>query len=362
MRLTSLFLALLLIGGLTWWFALRGPEVETPADQAADATPPAQAAGEPPVEVVVIDSRAAPVADILTLRGRTEPRRRVVVTAETEGRVISPPPRKGERVAEGEVLCRLDPGARPSRLAEAEARLAEAEIEASAASQLAERGFSPRTVEAAREAGLQAARAQVELIELEIDRLAIRAPFDGVLEEDATETGARLGIGDVCARIADLSSLEVTGFVSELEVDRLALGQETEVHLVNGLEAKGRISYIAPLADLETRTYEVEVTVPNADGRLRAGMTAETAVALPPAEAHRLPQSALTLDDEGRMGVRTVEDGTARFHPVRILRETPEAIWVTGLPEAAQVIVQGQEFVRVGRAVVAVPLAESALR
>ncbi len=310
----------------------------------------------------MIESRAQEVVNRLTLRGRTEPKRRVTVTAETEGLVISEPVEKGETVERGEVLCRLDPGSRPAELREARARLDEARVQAEAAERLADQGFSPENTRAARRAALEAAQAQVERIELDIARLEMHAPFDGILEEDSAETGARLGIGGACATLADLSEIKVAGFVSELAVDRISVGQSTDVRLVNDMTAEGRISFIAPVADMETRTYEVEVTLPNPERRIRAGMTAEIEIALPPVEAHRIPQSALTLDDQGRMGVRLAEDGAARFAPVEIARESPEAIWVSGLPRTARVIVAGQEFVQEGRAVVPVPIEGSPLR
>ncbi len=166
--------------------------------------------------------------------------------------------------------------------------------------------------------------------------------------------------------MVDLSSIKVSGYVPELDVERIGVGEPASVRLVTGETVEGRISYLSPVADPDTRTFEVEVTVANPDRRVRAGMTAETSIELPPVEAHRIPQSALTLDDQGRMGVRIAEGGgetaSARFLPVEIVRETPEAIWVAGLPPQARVIVAGQEFVREGRPVRPVPVDQTALR
>ncbi|MEO0682312.1 MAG: efflux RND transporter periplasmic adaptor subunit, partial [Pseudomonadota bacterium] len=66
---------------------------------------------------------------------------------------------------------------------------------------------------------------------------------------------------------------------------------------------------------------------------------------------HLTPQHVLTLDDAGRMGVRLVQDGRARFAAVEVLRETPEGLWLDGLPETADIIFVGQEYVGEGRAV-----------
>jgi len=61
-----------------------------------------------------------------------------------------------------------------------------------------------------------------------------------------------------------------------------------------------------------------------------------------------LPQSSLTLNDEGRLGVRLVKNGIATFAPVDVIRDTTTGIWVSGLGEMADVIIVGQEFVTDG--------------
>ncbi|MEM6680325.1 MAG: efflux RND transporter periplasmic adaptor subunit, partial [Pseudomonadota bacterium] len=285
----------------------------------------------------------------------TEANRTVTVEAETSGLVITQPLRAGTRVSAGDVLCRLDPGPREAELAEARARLAEAESEAVAARGLSEKGFTAETTRLKREATLQAAEAQLRLVQIDIERLTMRAPFDGVLESDGAELGARLGIGDDCATVIDLSTVKVIAFVSERDVDRITPGQPVDVALVTGEERKGTIRFIGRMADETTRTYKVEAVLENTDGRLRDGMTAEIRMTLDAGDAHRLPLSALTLDSIGRLGVRIVEEGRARFVPVRVLRDSADGAFVVGLPDQATVIVVGQEFVSDGRKVEAVP-------
>ncbi len=89
----------------------------------------------------------------------------------------------------------------------------------------------------------------------------------------------------------------------------------------------------------------------NQDGRIRDGMTAELRIDLPAEVAHLIPQTALTLDDAGRLGVRLAAEGKARFVEIRIIRDEIDGVWVTGLPDRASVIVVGQEFVRDGRSI-----------
>ena len=363
MRFTSLILALLMGGAAYYWFALRTPPQDATgaADVSAAVVTPEPSEAEA-VPVMALQTRAEPTATLLTLRGRTAANRNVSVPAETAGLVISQPLRKGATVAEGDVLCRLDPGARHAQLLEAEARLAEARVEAEAATTLSQKGFASETTRMSRQAQLEAAQAAVDLVRLDIARLEITAPFSGVLETDTAEIGSLLGPGGTCATLIDLSSVKVTGFVAEQEVDQIELGQSASARLINGRVIPGKISFISRVSDPETRTFQVEVTLPNEDGRIRDGMTAELQIELPAQVASRIPQTALTLDDDGRIGVRVAEDGVARFYPIRIVRESVDGVWVAGLPESAAVIVVGQEFVRDGRAISASPADQSMLQ
>ena len=93
----------------------------------------------------------------------------------------------------------------------------------------------------------------------------------------------------------------------------------------------------------------MEIDVPNPDLSIRDGQTAEIAIAAAGVEAHLLPQSALTLNDDGTLGVRMINaENTVEFAAVDLLRDTPQGIWVTGLPAQANVIVMGQEYVTAG--------------
>ncbi|MEM8698636.1 MAG: efflux RND transporter periplasmic adaptor subunit [Pseudomonadota bacterium] len=367
MRIGSIVLALALVAGLAYWFGYRDPDQraaliaraggETVAPDPEDL-PMIEGQEEAlrPVSVMVLEVAASETRQRLVVRGRTEANRTVHVPAETTGIMVSQPLRRGAEVAEGQVLCQLSSGTRQAQLREAEAQLARAQADFTAADRLSERGFGAETTRNARRAELQAAEAAVDLIEWDIEKLVIRAPFDGVLESDTSELGARLAPGETCATVIDLSVVKVVGYVGEDNVDGVDLGGEATARMINGREAPGQITFVSRMADEDTRTYLVEVTLTNQGDTLRDGMTAELLIDLPPVTAHLLPQSALTLDDNGRMGVRLAEAGQARFIPVTPIRDTVEGIWVSGLPETARVIVVGQEFVRDGRAIMPVPI------
>ncbi len=313
----------------------------------------AESADERPVAVVAKRSSAQSVDSAVRVRGRTEAARQVNVQSETSGLVISDPLRRGAEVSAGDVLCELSPGTRGAVLAEAEARLAEAQINFRAADQLSQGGFGSETRTAQARAALQSAEAAVESAQTEIERLTIRAPFDGLLESDAAETGALLQPGGHCATIIQLDPIKLVGFVPETDVGKIEVGATAGARLATGREVMGQVTFLSRAADPATRTFRVDVTVANTDLSIRDGETAEILIAADGVAAHLAPSSALTLDDNGRLGLRVVDEASrARFVRVTVLRDTVAGVWVTGLPDEAAIIVVGQEYVTDGVPVV----------
>ncbi|SDJ44014.1 efflux RND transporter periplasmic adaptor subunit [Aliiruegeria lutimaris] len=346
------------------------------------------------VSIVAVASTAQVIDSAVILRGRTEATRQVVVAAETSGPIVSDPLRKGTMVQAEDLLCEIDPGPRIAQLSEAkallasakagipvararvieaEALLAEAAINNRAATKLIEGGFASETRVASTRAAVSAAEANVEsahsgleaatsnveaaaaavaLAEKEIDRVTLKAPFAGLLETDTAELGALMQPGSSCATIIQLQPMKLVGFVPETQVDKVAVGAPAGARLVSGSEVAGTVIFMSRSADPQTRTFRVEIEVPNADMRIRDGQTADIAIAATGEAAHLLPGSALTLDDAGTLGVRIVEQSdagpVAAFVPVQFLRDTPGGVYVAGLPTNVDVIVVGQEYVTDG--------------
>ncbi|MDO5756042.1 MAG: efflux RND transporter periplasmic adaptor subunit [Rhodobacterales bacterium] len=386
MRLFSI-LAAIAVTLAIYVFVFHRPDTVKAEDKAPE-TVAASPAKTDAIGVVAIHSHAQDMDNAVVLRGRTEADRQVEVRAETAGKVISAPLRKGNFVEENQTLCELAPGTRPAalaeatalraeaetrvpeakaRLAEAEARLAEARLNETAAAKLGQSGYASDTriaaaraalssgeaaVQAARSGldaahtGIEAAEAAVAAAREELKRLDITAPFAGLLESDTAELGSLLQPGALCATVVQLDPIKLVGFVAEANVARVVTGAPARAQLVGGQKVTGKVTFVARSADPETRTFRVEVAVPNPDLSFRDGQTAEIAISAEGTPAHLLPQSALTLNDEGTLGVRIVTDNTkADFAPVTLIRDSAEGIWVTGLPADADVIVIGQEYV-----------------
>ncbi|HEU0223704.1 MAG TPA: efflux RND transporter periplasmic adaptor subunit [Paracoccaceae bacterium] len=346
MRLIPVLTALLVAVGFYFWIVEGNSDAASPDAPAAAAEP---VAAETPVAVVAIRSRAERVENAIVLRGRTEAFRKVDVMAQVEGLVISEPLRAGAMIRQGDELCRLDPSDRLVALEEAQAWLEEARIRERAASELMKRGYTAENTAMNTQAALRTAVTRVERAELDIARMTIKAPFDGLLETDTAEIGSLLRSGSLCATIIALDPIKFVGFVPERDVSRLETGAPARARLLDGREVTGTVGFVSRSADEITRTYRAEVKVPNPDHTLRDGQTAEIVIPLAGEVAHWLPQSALTLDDDGRLGVRIVAGDAAKFVPVAVLRDDEGGVWLSGLPDEADVIVVGQEFISDGR-------------
>jgi multidrug efflux system membrane fusion protein len=302
------------------------------------------------VRVQVVNAQAMPIE--VPLRGRTKARSQVSVVAQTSGIVQSVAVTKGQVVNAGDTLCTLDQGARQLAVDQAQAALTQAQTAYNSNLELVRKGVAAPNTTLAVEAQLKGAQAALENAQLELARTVIKTDVGGTVSDPMATVGSMLSMGQPCATIVELNPMLFIASVPERQVQYARLGLEAAVTTITGDTVKGTVTYIAPTADDATRSFPVEIELPNADLKMRDGITAEAVVNVGTAPVHVLPQSVLTLNDEGVLGVRTVEAGSkVAFHPVTIIRDTRDGVWVTGLPFTINVITVGQEFVQPGQIV-----------
>lgn len=288
----------------------------------------------------------------VVMRGRTEAARNVIVRSETAGVVAAVPAAEGSFVKAGQVLCRLSVDARQASLDQARAMWKSKQLQRQAAAQLADKGYRSPTQVLQAQAELDAAQAQVRAAEIALKQVEIRAPFSGVFDKRDAEIGAYLSPGQPCGTMIELNPLLIVGDAPETQAARLRVGAPAQAKLISGQVLNGRVRYVAHDADPATRTYHLEVSVPNASGAVRSGLSADLSVGAGQGVAHMVPVSALVLDSAGRQGVRYVlPDNRVAFAPVTVLEETAQGMWVAGLSGPTRVITVGQSFVADGQKV-----------
>lgn len=291
----------------------------------------------------------------LVLRGRTEAEHKVELKAEMAGRVVNLPAAKGARVKAGDAICELDVGARKARLDQARAQLKQAKLEYDASVALQKKGHRSETQTAAALAAFEAAEANIRAMEQELSFTVMRAPFDGMVDTRLVSIGDYMTPGTTCAWIVGADPFLVVGAVAESQIAQVAPGTVGTAKLITGQTVEGKVTFLAAAADPATRTFRVEMTVPNPDYQLRDGVTADIRIRSEAVPAMRMSPALLSLDDSGKIGVKIVEKSMARFLPVSMIADDKDGVWVAGLPDEAIVITAGQEYVKDGELVNAVP-------
>ena len=239
--------------------------------------------------VETIKTSASPYQPLIKLKSTTVSETRVEVKAKTSGEVVKIGSRQGDYVNKDSILCSL---------------------------------------------GI-----------VELNRTEVKAPFSGYLEM-IVKPGNFLERGQVCATIIQLNPITFVAEVPESDINKVEEGQEVVLNLITGESIIGNLSFVSKSASNLTRTFKVEAEIKNEKGVIRDGITSEMIIRTSKIYAHKISPSVLMLNDKGILGIKVIENGDrVKFLPIDILEDSEDGIWITGVPNNIQLIIQGQGFV-----------------
>ena len=351
-RHKSWFISAGIVVAVTLWVAsgsLGNTEDESTPSDAASVVPTQNA-------VRVRTQTAEEVMRTIVVNGKTAPARIAQLSAETDGRIEFIGAERGANLERGNLIVRMDERDRAARLAQAEATVKQREVEYDARQRLKSESYVSEAQLQEGLALLESARAELTRARLDLDYMSVRAPFGGALQDRMVEVGDFVSRGDPIATFVDNRTIIVSANLSEFDARFVDVGDTAEAHLATGETVRGRIRYVAPVADEATRTFVVELEVANTDGALRAGGTAELRIPAERVFAHRISPSLLTLDDAGNVGVKIINDrGEVEFVVADIALSSNDGIWLAGLPETTTIITVGQGYVADGAMVNSIP-------
>ena len=338
----------------------------------------------------------------IELQGQTTHNKKIDVKSETTGNILNIAFKRGDKVSKGEELIKISIENRKellnsakkdldrlnkelelneknkiNRLSQNKELIKLYEIEFASAKQLIDKGLSSKsklslasfnlanarsdqediliTFESQQSSiGAQIAnvRSQLKNIELDIDKTVINSPFSGIISDKMIEESEYITPGNIMFTIIDLNPIKIQGYLSEFDVNKVSLGTKAIIENTNGLKKNGTISFISPSAETSTRTFEITIEADNADLSFKSGITTKITIAGSELKAHKIPPSILTLQDDGTVGVKAVNDeNIVIFYPTTSVKDTIDGIWVSGLPDKVNLIVTGQEYVAVGESV-----------
>jgi multidrug efflux system membrane fusion protein len=349
--------ALGVVAAATLWI-LSGHLLPRESAESSAAIRTNESDSKKPFRVGVAQTSVVPHSRKLVLSGHTEADRRVTVTARTGGILTELKIRRGTQVKEGDVMAVLSDEARESQVAQAKSLVLQRQAELEAKRPLIASGANPKLDLVNLQAQLDAAKGTLAMAEAELDRGVIRAPWAGVVSDISVEVGKAafsMAGADLCTLVA-LDPMLAVVEVSERRLAGLKVGDMAEVRLITGETRSGKVRFVSKTASQTTRTYRIEIELPNADGAIPDGISADVTIPLAPIAATSVPRSALTFSSSGDLGVRTVDgDGVVGFLPINVIEDEQTLMWVGGVADGTRVIVQGQDFVREGQHVEAVP-------
>lgn len=191
---------------------------------------------------------------------------------------------------------------------------------------------------------------------VELNRTEVKAPFRGYVEM-IVKPGNFINRGEVCAVIIELDPVTFVAEVSEADIKNVVKGQTVEIEMVTGEVVNSKLSFVSKSATPSTRSFRIEAKVNNPKGVIRDGITGTLKISTNKILATKIPSSILILSDAGILGIRAVTDNdVVEFLPIQIIEDTQDGIWVTGIPNLAQIIVRGQSYVENGQEVIKVPI------
>ena len=313
--------------------------------------------GPPPMPVEVSVAQRDTVVDAIAATGQIEAIQQIDLRPEVEGRIVDILVREGQEVTKGTPLFKVDDAELRAQVARAAADrdLARQALERTK-SLLAQNASSAADLEKA-EATARGADAQLELLQIRLDRSVVRAPFAGVV-------GRRyVSVGDYVNNTTKLTAVHtVTPQYAVLEVperyaSQLRRGQlvSFQVAALPGRNFSGEVIFVDPVVELPARTILIKAVVPNPRRELASGMFIEArlATAIRP-NAVVVPEDAI-LPLQGATFVWVVKDGKADRRQVTLGVRT--AGWAEilggGVEPGDQVVVGGIERLFPGATVMA---------
>lgn len=308
----------------------------------------------PASRVITLTLKPIRLEDRINLPAEVETLENLWVKAEVPGQVVSIHVKEGQQVQKGQLLVRLDSRDYRSRVESIEANYKYALEEYHRISALAQRKIAAASQLDQVEANLKALKAQREEARLALSRTQIKAPIGGRLNEVEAEVGEYLSVGREVAQILQMEQVKVTVGVPESDVAAIFDLDSADVILeaLNGRRVKGEKVFLSRQPRTLARLYNLELVLPNPDGRILPGMFARVELVKQVFEdALTVPLYAVITQGEKRF-VFVEKDGKAEMREVAlgILSEWQVQIR-SGLNPGEKVIVVGHRGLDHGQAV-----------
>ena len=264
----------LMVGLIVGVIVILGGRIIEEQGRLAEAKKAAMKKEVPAVRVITLTLKPERLEDKINLPADIEPFEDLWVKAEVRGQVVSIPVKEGRRVKKGQLLVKLDDRDYRSRLARIEANYKLAGQDYKRMADLVKKNIAAESKLDEIEARLEDLTAQRNEAQLSLDRTRITAPINGRLNEIKAKEGELLDVNQHVARILQFKKVKVTVGVPESDVAAVFDLNEAEVIIeaLGNRKVKGEKIFLSRQPRTMARLYDLELMVPNPDGRILPGM------------------------------------------------------------------------------------------
>ena len=199
--------------------------------------------------------------------------------------------------------------------------------------------------ETAKEAGLNTAQATIDSININLAKMDIKSPINGILLTSNVSVGDMVGPGVPIATIVATDKLSLTGNLSENNINYVKVGNPVEVTVdsIPNRTFAGKISYISPVSIPTGQFFPVKVTVDNPEGALKAGMTATAKMTVRTPSVLVIPNFALLSMDDKNYVILVKEGKAVKTTVHKGLSNEESTVIVQGLSAGELIVVQGAD-------------------
>lgn len=329
----------------------------------ADSTAGVAAAGDTAaskfaVNVKVITVQPDSFDDVIEVVGTVKPAEDIMVASEEGGKVETWAVRKGAFVRKGQSLLALNDDILQAQLLAAKAQFNIAKVNAEKSAKVyADAGAVSEVSVTTAQYNLDAAAANVHLLETRIAKMAVKSPVGGQIEERIADVGEMVAPGAPVARLIQTGVVKVTAGVPERYVDGLRLGMPVTMKFdaLSGRTVEGKITFIAAGVNERDRSVLIEIELNNAGGHFKPEMMVNLSILR---DRMRnvvvVPRTALVRVEDGYLVYVVVPDaaGTGYVTEARRIEfgasDRGNVVVTEGLKPGERIITVGQSKVNPG--------------
>ena len=287
--------------------------------------------------------------------GRTAVADEVDLVAEVSGKVEKILFEQGDYVKEGDLMLTLENDYRKDNFNSAKEELDSATLKLNIAKNLAKQAYKAKTDLADRQAEYTRAISNLTNAKRDYENSFVHAPIAGFVEEKNVSHGDYVQDDTVLYKIISQDEMYLVGYLSQNQIAKVKLGQKAYGIFNNGKKAEGVVSFIAQKADQNTKTYKMEITIKLESDvyKVREGLTVKVFIPSEEVPVYKIPHSAVVIADDGRVGIRVVdENNIVKFLETSLIEDTHSHQLVqTTTHEDLNLIVRGQIDVQDGMVV-----------